>query len=679
MDWAVKSQDFAKIFRDAKAQAAKAYLEGRPVEQALTGDIFRQLTSKLPPIDRDDASNAAGQAISPQDARNGLKILDDSKAQAIAVQQGRDPADPIEVYEQTIIIVAQALFGREPSTDEKAALMKLYRDKVRGQGAPAHKSKAELAMDAEAARRVLANPKLNTQVSSQVTAKAGQYAQALGGLMFVDGNGNAVIVGRRNPNAPLTQAELSNISDMPRVQLPGGLTDLNKKVPAPVSEISHDAPQMGQPGFEYGWATGAWKYWDDMQKGNDAMVDHGQRGPGMATAVYMGAGTMKFFYHISGFGAVEQSSDQLRWDHNRDSTWGRQSWDLAKVGGNTLLSAMTFIPGVELLRGATVTGKALPYAKAIATGDALGIVAADAHAAEAARVVEQGLTTVVKESTAQGGTILATKQAKALTTGLQEYAGKYGITMEVSDGSSLAKNLRAGKLRAAWQDVKSLGAAESVSADRITVNTAIGQAHEPVHALQMIQVRATLLEGYARRAGVSSFALLSEAQKAEAMTSIAPQVARMEQVTSLYEAGANTASGFGGGTLRAGYESSLLSNVSTFRQGLATGVMPAMGEFTLRSRVYGELPMLLGTSQLQIGKTITAGILASRDGITDAQNADYPMIKKTAEYYFPALSGDSDNYRAQTIRPPIPRKKPVPTPQQSQPPQQPPTAGDAGQ
>jgi hypothetical protein len=516
-------------------------------------------------------------------AREQVISLTPLTEQAAGVQRGRDPSDPQEVYDQTILLVAEGLLGRTPTAEEAQKLKTLYHDRVRAPGAP--KSQAELIMDSEAARRVLADPHLGAGVSSKVTSKAGQYAQALGGLLFTDGAGGAVIVGRRDPSAPLTQAELSRIADMPRVQIPGGLAGLNTKVPAPVSAISAKAPKMGEPGFDYGWATSSYKFWNDMDNRQGDLVSDGKRGVLTATLVSTGATIMKGFYHMSGFGAVEQSSDQLRWDHNREASTGTQVKDSGMLVLNTGLAVLNFVPvfGLAGEGGTTLLRTAKGGSEIVELGGGVG----RGTAGEAANEIR----TVISNAAGKGGQV-TTKNARAILAGLRETGSEtYGITV-IEDRSLLGMGSATG------------------DAGTIVINTRMGAAHEVTHAVQQAQVRFSLLKQMGK-----TYPELSETEK----VLFANRVGAVETIGyNQFEQGAFRATGFmGSGSLRtARYAEGLEANVQAFEGALAGGTVPKIGagltRYTPGTWAYGELPNLLGRSQAQIAWNLGAVVSMSR-------------------------------------------------------------------
>ncbi|MCX5796497.1 MAG: hypothetical protein NTY77_13470 [Elusimicrobia bacterium] len=617
IDWVANSGAFLTLYRDVQTQAAKAYLAGDPIEKALSSGVLQQLSGKIPPDN--GAQGVAMGAIPAPLARDKVRGLSALREQAMAVQLGRHPDDPIEVHHQAIGIAAEGLLGRKPADTEKAQLLKLYGDRVRG-GAAQNKPKtqAELMMDAEAARRLLADARLSPQVSSRVTAKAGEYAKALGGLLFTDGNGNAVIVGRRDPKAVLTQAELAAIARLPRVQLPAGLGGLDRKVPAPVSAISEKAPQMGEPGFEYGWATGAWKFWDDMEKRQDDVASQGHWI--QAGTVATGAKVMKFFYHLSGFGAMEKSGDQTRWDKNRGAGVGTLIWDGTKVAANTALAALNFVPVVAAVSKA---GGLVNSARGIVSGTEVyrtaragsEIVELSGGVGKTVAGEVAGEVRGIVQAAAGEGAQVTTKTARQVLTGLKEAGASKNVGITVVEDRSLL----------------GMGMAEG-DASTIVINTRLGGAHEVTHAVQQYQVRATLL----RQMG-KSYDKLSEAEKLV----FADRVKAVElQAYNQFENGAYRATGWmGSGSLNgARYAKGLEANISAFEGGLAGGTVPkfALTRYSPGATAYGALPNWLGRSQVQIGTNIGAVISMGRPlgpTINDVVGAG---VEKTMDFIYAA-------------------------------------------
>ncbi|MDD5629755.1 MAG: hypothetical protein PHU21_11865 [Elusimicrobia bacterium] len=562
------------------------------MDQKLTSGVFQQLSGKIP---ADDGKSVIVGLIPPPVAREKVRGLGALKEQALAVQLGRRPDDPIEVHHQAIGIAAEGLLGRRPTEAEKGQLLQLYGDRVRAAGQGQQKTQAELLMQAEAARRLLADPKLSPQIASRVTAKAGEYAKSLGGLLFTDGDGKAVIVGRRNQNAVLTQAELAEIAKMPRVRLPAGLSGLDGKVPALVSPISEHAPKMGEPGFEYGWATGAYKYWDDMEKRQDDVASQGHWVK--AGTVATGAKIMKFFYHIGGTGAIEQSGDQTTWDLNRDASTGTLIWDGTKVAGNTILTALNFVPGVAAISKA---GGVANSVRGIKSGTAIyrttkaGSEIAELGGGvgkEAAGEVAGQVRNIIKAAAGEGKQVTA-KNARQILNGLKEAGAQKNVGISVIEDRSIL----------------GMGMAKG-DAGAIVINTRLGGAHEVVHAAQQYQVRATLLKQMG-----TSYDKLDDAER----LLFAQRVDAMElQAYNQFENGAFRATGFmGSGSLnKARYAKGLEANISTFEKALANGTVPKY-DFSLRysptAAVYQSLPNWLGRSQTQIGTNMGAVISMGR-------------------------------------------------------------------
>lgn len=521
------------------------------------------------------------------------------REQAAGIQLGRDPQVTEEIHLAAIeVLCAKLRLAKDQSA--KAAL--LYGKRLRAAGGPP-KSGSQTLLEAQGVQLLLEKKNLTPAQSGALALKAGQYAKALGGLIFIDAQGNSSIVGQ-NSKGPLTQEELARMAKLPRFQMPDSFKGFGEAPPFPVTPVAEKALKPGDPGFVYGVASGAYKYWDDMEKRQGDLVSDGKRGVLAATFVATGATVMKGFYHISGFGAVEQSSRQLDWDLDRGAHTGTVAWSATKLGTNSLLAALNFVPAVSAVKGLRAGQTVLRTTKA---GTPI-VELAGGVGRESAGVVATELRTVVATTAGKGG-VVTTKQARTLLTNLGETTKKYGVTV-IEDRSLLGMGSATG------------------DAGTIVINTRMGAAHEVTHAFQQAQIRMTLLQKMGK-----PYEALSVAEKAQ----FAKEVTAMETVAyNTFEKGAYGATGFmGSGSMSATrYAKGLEANIAGFEGGMASGVVPNL-KFAWNIKpgaaVYTELPNWLGQSQTAIATNLGAVVSMSRPALPYAQEAVGGVVEKGFE------------------------------------------------
>lgn len=597
-------QQYNAALANLFSKTTQAYLGDKPVMVEVPDPSMKETGALLTAMEKETPEPYWLAGSKSADAE--FRLL---REQAAGIQLGRDPQVTEEIFLASIGVLSAKL---RLSKDNAAKAALLYGKRMRAAGS-APKSQAQTLLEAQGVQLLLEKKNLTPAQSAALALKAGQYANALGGLIFIDAEGNSSIVGQTS-KGPLTQEELARMAKLPRFQMPASFTGFGAAPPFPVTKVADKALKPGDPGFVYGFASSAYKYWDDMEKRQGDLVGDGKRGVLAATFVATGATIMKGFYHMSGFGAVEQSSRQLDWDLDRGAHTGTVAWSATKLGTNSLLAALNFVPGVSAVKGLWAGETVLRTAKAGTTIVELGGGVGRASAG----TVANELRTVVTTTAGEGGQVV-TSQARTLLSNLGQATKKYGVTV-VEDRSFLGMGSATG------------------DASTIVINTRMGAAHEVTHAFQQAQIRMTLLQEMGK-----PYEALSVAEKAL----FAKKVTAMETVAyNTFEKGAYGATGFmGSGSLSTGrYAAGLEANIAGFEGGLASGVVPNIKlAWNIRpgAAVYTELPNWLGQSQMAIATNLGATMSMSRDTIFPAIDRGIGSVMQSG--FELVMGGSSDN------------------------------------
>ncbi|MBI5211036.1 MAG: hypothetical protein HY927_13785 [Elusimicrobia bacterium] len=485
----------AAAFRDGYKvlfdKGVDAYLNNRSLREALPDSSIKDLELKVPNVDRPQDQGLAAAVLSMRLLVDDLKK---QREQGFAVQLGQDAADPIEIHLAAIDIISEK-FQLSDSGKQKARSLYANRKRMPGQQVEGGtlKTQAELALYAEAAQRLMADSRLNPAEAKRLALRAGDYAKALGGLIFIDPlTGESSIVGRSGTGA-LTQDELARLARLPRIQMPRSFSNFGQDPPVPVIPIPKHAPKPGDPGYQYGFFTGAWKYWDDLEKRQGDLVSDGKRHWVWAGTVATGAQIMKFFYHLGGLGAVEQSADQVRWDVNRGANVGTIAWDSTKLAANTALAALNFVPVAGLVSKVGAGAKAVPTATVAAT-----------EAAPATSKVSRFFKMLL------GSGDDAAREGQAALQGLEQSAG---LTARVAAKLDIAAaNQVKGELVAILEKAFPAGESGAMTAKQFNQVFAELKAYAGQHGIELTQMRETLgvFPKGLKEIGVSGFGALGD-------------------------------------------------------------------------------------------------------------------------------------------------------------------------
>jgi hypothetical protein len=388
------------------------------------------------------------------------------------------------------------------------------------------------------------------------------------------------------------------------------------------------------------WSNDAARFWDQVAVDNDRAVSDGRRGAVTATAVHVGAKVMGFFVEMSGIRQVRARAGQL----GAEVGGGASGWEVTKtsamLGGETLLAAanglgvggvtraakvtaegVTIIRSAEAVRASeAVVGTVLRNGDDVAhvvtalaqTGDdAARVAGAAGHATQAgvtagraiqgmravsstaARQVTRELQQLVRNLPLEGGQVTQ-QQARTFLNQLREVASRYGITLR--EGGT---------------------AGEAVgSARELVVSLKAGAAHEMVHALQMVQVRAVAFADEAMRLGTS----IAEMPAAAFERANAAVIRPFEHhAYATFESMAFQATGFMGRANAATYRTALNEGLRAFGEGLSAAAAPLLRE-GVAARLYGELT-ILGRSQMEIASKIAFGAKPTYEVLDSAVTA----------------------------------------------------------
>lgn len=362
------------------------------------------------------------------------------------------------------------------------------------------------------------------------------------------------------------------------------------------------------------WSNDAARYWDGVIADNDRAVGDGRRDPYTATAVHVGATVMGFFVEMSGIRQVRARAGQLGAEVGGDAPTAEVAKTGLLLGGETLLAAANGLgvgagvgravkvsaEGAAIVRGAEAVraGEAAVGAVTAGGDDVARVIIARAAAKGAQAIdgmravkgavadgVTRELQQLVKQLPLEGGKVTK-QQARAFMTELREVAGRYGITLR--EGGT---------------------AGEAVGGARdLVVSLQTGAAHEMVHALQMVQVRAVAFADEAARLGTS----IAEMPPAGFERAYAAVVKPFEhQAYAGFESMAFKATGLMGRANAVRYRAALAEGLTAFGDALATASKPVFKQ-GMAARLYGELT-ILGRSQLEIASKLAMGMKPAYD------------------------------------------------------------------
>jgi hypothetical protein len=399
-----------------------------------------------------------------------------------------------------------------------------------------------------------------------------------------------------------------------KTETPPPVADKAKVKPNVTQQAKFDAVAYGKQAYDETmkddhWSNEAATYWDQVIASNDKAVGDGKRDPYTATAVHVGATVMGFFVEMSGIRQVRARAGQLGAEVGGDAPTGEIAKTSLLLGGETLLAASNGLgigsgvgraakvsaEGAAIIRGAEAVkaGDALVGAVVNGGDDVARVVAAQvatkgAKAIEgmravkgvAAEAVTKELQQLVRQLPLEGGKVTKL-QAQAFLNELKQVASRYGIVLK--EGGV---------------------AGEAVGGARdLVVSLKTGAAHEMVHALQMVQVRAAAFADEALRLG-TSIAEMPPSGFERAYTAVVKPFEH--QAYAVFESMAFKATGLMGRANAIRYRAALTEGLKAFGDGLANAAKPVFKE-GLAARLYGELT-ILGRSQVEIGSKIAMGL-----------------------------------------------------------------------
>ncbi|MBC7545378.1 MAG: hypothetical protein H7338_21845 [Candidatus Sericytochromatia bacterium] len=360
---------------------------------------------------------------------------------------------------------------------------------------------------------------------------------------------------------------------------------------------SDRAVAMGREAYAESHGDGHWlnesaRHWEGVRKDNDRAVDEGRRGPLAATIVDLGAQTMGFFVNMSGLRQVRDRSAQLGAEWGGGASGYEKAKTISLLTGEVALAAANGLGVGGVARATQVSreGAAIVQAaKAAQTTKAATVVTRGAAGAiagmrsvgrPAAAQVAKELQAVIKELPLTAGGKVTAEQAKVFLSRLRDVAARYGVS--VREGGV---------------------AGEAVGQSReVVVSLAAGAPHEMVHALQMVQTRATAFLDEAVRLGTTVADMPASGFERAHTTTVRPFE---HQAYAAFEAMAFQSTGFMGQATANAYRSALKTGIEAFREALAQGAVPRLGE-GLGARLYGELT-ILGRSQAEIAEKLAIG------------------------------------------------------------------------
>jgi hypothetical protein len=351
------------------------------------------------------------------------------------------------------------------------------------------------------------------------------------------------------------------------------------------------------------FANDAARFWDKVIVDNDAAVGNGQRGAVAATAVHVGATVMGFFVEMSGIRQVRARSGQL----GAEVGGGASTTEITKtsllLGGETLMAAANGLgvggvsraakvglEGAAIVKGAKAVRSSEAIAGAVVNGgdDVAKTILRTGNAGSrfiqgmravkgsAAQQVTHELQQLIRHLKLDGGKV-AKAEAQAFLTELTAYAKKYGIT--VREGGVVGE---------------AVGGARDV-----VVSLQAGAAHEMVHALQMVQVRAAAFADEAARLGMAVTDMPAAAFERANAAVIKPFE---HQAYAVFESMAFKATGVMGSANTVRYRKALTEGLQAFGDALATASKPVFNQ-GMAARLYGELT-ILGRSQFEIASKL---------------------------------------------------------------------------
>lgn len=332
---------------------------------------------------------------------------------------------------------------------------------------------------------------------------------------------------------------------------------------AEAAKVAHDAYTSFAPD---GAISQAREYWQDVA------TDGAKEGGAWGTTKHVSGAVAEGLLELSGLGNVENGATKLAKDLKEGAPEEEVNKDLKSLGIDTALAALTFVPA---LNGVKAMGKGEGlYRTAAAGSEIAGMAVTDA---KLAGTVSQKLTAAISE-TMPAGEKLSKASIQNFVGRMEQIGSEYGIKLK--QGGIVGES--------------------NGTIDAIEYSTKAGGKHEVVHAMQQLQSRAVALEGHAAKLG-KSVDELTQVDRADAFKAV---VKPFEDVAyNQHEMFAGAAHSWG--RTATNYADILKSNVSSFDKALSSGTVPDAG-VKLSSKLYGELPNLLGRSQLAIGKNLSS-------------------------------------------------------------------------
>jgi hypothetical protein len=329
----------------------------------------------------------------------------------------------------------------------------------------------------------------------------------------------------------------------------------------------------------------AYDYWDRL----DDQAD--EEGGFWGFAKELVAKPAKGLIWVSGLREVETSAAQAGYlgvsDDVRDS---EKKWALAKLGGNSALSFLTFLPAVGFAGQLGKGGQAAKLTPVFSRGGQAikGIGAAGPEATQAIKSAGNQMKGIIDDVLPKG-TPPNKQQLQALFTEMNENVGKkYGLSIEVggTTGESVTKG------------------------NKILASLDAGAPHESLHALQQLKTRVAFLEREATRLG-KSVDELSEAQRALAMRNAE---AFEKAAYAQHEMQAKYATRWGGSGKQE-YARYLSQSMDDLGVALQNGTV-IKGSYGAGAQMYGRFGAAMGDSQ----KTLATNMASSGIVFTKVTN-----------------------------------------------------------
>lgn len=329
-------------------------------------------------------------------------------------------------------------------------------------------------------------------------------------------------------------------------------------------DLSHNALNTA---FPEGIAKPASEYWQSV-------AHEGEQTGGLSGFAEKVAGkTMDGLLSVSGIASVEDGTQSVIKDINEGASTEQLKHDVGWLAVDSALTAATVVPGVTGIK-AMVEGGTL-FRTAAAGSEIAGMTATGTSLGES---VASKLAQVIEDTLPKSGEKIGKEHLTNFVDNIRKVASEYGI--KIQQGGVIGES--------------------KGGIDAIDYSSIIGGPHEVAHVVQQLQTRATALEAAAARAG-KTISELTQAERAEAYTQVVKPFE--EAAYNQHEMWAGQAHSWGQTSTE--YGDVLIANLKSFETALASGTIPE-ATVSAASRAYGELPNLLGRSQMEIAKNLAA-------------------------------------------------------------------------